>query len=76
MLSGAEAAAGIAAINALANIGGFFGQNIMPMVKDATGNVAAPMLVPAACLIVLGFGAMLASRVLRSEPARTATATP
>ena len=76
LLSGAEAAAGIAAINALANIGGFFGQNIMPMVKDATGNVAAPMLVPAACLIVLGFGAMLASRVLRSEPARTATATP
>jgi len=62
LLAGAEAAAGIAAINALANIGGFIGQNIMPWVKAATGNVTAPMLVPAGCLLMLGLGAILAWR--------------
>ena len=63
LLSGAQAAAGIAAINALANVGGFFGQNAMPWVKQLTGSAAAPMLVPAACLFVLGIGAVIAWRV-------------
>jgi MFS family permease len=69
LLSGAQAAAGIAAINALANIGGFVGQNAMPWVKELTGNVAAPMLVPAACLFVLGIGAVIAWRVFGTERA-------
>ncbi|GGF19710.1 hypothetical protein GCM10011611_27120 [Aliidongia dinghuensis] len=71
LLSGAQAAAGIAAINSLGNIGGFVGQNIMPWVKEATGSTAAPMLVPAVCLVVLGLGAFIASRQpgLASPPA-------
>ena len=69
LLTGAQAAAGIAAINALGNIGGFVGQNIMPWVKATTGSVAAPMLVPAACLLVLGLGALLARRDLTARPA-------
>ena len=63
LLSGAQAAAGIAAINALGNVGGFFAQNLMPGVRQMTGSAAAPMLVPAACLAVLGVGAVIAARV-------------
>jgi D-galactonate transporter len=38
MLSGTAAAGGIALINALGNLGGFFGPYIFGLVKDATGN--------------------------------------
>ena len=69
LLSGAQAAAGIAAINALANIGGFVGQNLMPWIKETTGSVTAPMLVPAGCLLVLGLGAIVAWRTLGTAPA-------
>jgi MFS family permease len=62
LLAGAQAAAGIAAINSLGNIGGFIGQNLMPWVGAVTHNNAAPMLVPAGCLLVLGVGALLARR--------------
>lgn len=51
-LTGARAAAGIAAINSLGNIGGFVAQNLVPFVRAATGSTRAPMLVPAACLLV------------------------
>ena len=51
-LTGARAAAGIAAINSLGNIGGFVAQNLVPFVREATGSARAPMLVPAACLLV------------------------
>ena len=74
LLSGAEAAAGIAAINALANIGGFIGQNIMPWVKATTGNVTAPMLVPAGCLLMLGLGAIVAWRMMGSQAVPAAPA--
>jgi hypothetical protein len=70
LLTGAQAAAGIAAINALANIGGFIGQNAMPSVRQITGSAAAPMLVPAACLAVLGVGAVIAWRLFGAEPAK------
>ena len=68
LLSGAQAAAGIAAINALANIGGFVGQNAMPAVRQLTGSAAAPMLVPAASLAVLGVGALIAWRIFGTAP--------
>ena len=74
LLAGAEAAAGIAAINALANIGGFIGQNIMPWVKATTGNVTAPMLVPAGCLLMLGLGAIVAWRMMGSQAVPAAPA--
>ena len=51
-LFGVRAAAGIAAINSLGNIGGFIAQNLVPAVRQATGSVRAPMLIPAACLLV------------------------
>ncbi|PIF76474.1 sugar phosphate permease [Variovorax sp. 54] len=55
-LKGAGAAAGLAAINAVGNLGGFIAQNAVPWVKDATGSTIAPMFFLAACLFV---GAML-----------------
>ncbi|AFT89434.1 MFS transporter [Paraburkholderia phenoliruptrix] len=51
-LFGARAAAGIAAINSLGNIGGFIAQNLVPWVRQTTGSVKAPMLIPATCLLV------------------------
>jgi MFS family permease len=51
-LSGPRAAAGIAAINAIGNLGGFIAQNLVPMVRDATGSNLAPMLALAAVLLV------------------------
>jgi nitrate/nitrite transporter NarK len=51
-LFGARAAAGIAAINSLGNIGGFIAQNLVPWVRQTTGSVKAPMMIPATCLLV------------------------
>ena len=51
-LFGAQAAAGIAAINSLGNIGGFIAQNLVPWVRETTGSVKAPMLIPASCLLL------------------------
>ena len=61
-LFGARAAAGIAAINSLGNIGGFIAQNLVPFVKEATGSTRAPMLVPAACMVIF---AMVTACLLR-----------
>ncbi len=38
MLSGTAAAGGIALINALGNLGGFFGPYVFGLIKDATGG--------------------------------------
>jgi|ERR1700761_1543951 MFS family permease len=57
-LSGARAAAGIAAINSIGNLGGFLAQNLAPWVARQTGSVDAPMLVPAVCLAVICTGSI------------------
>ncbi|MEX3933736.1 MFS transporter [Paraburkholderia phymatum] len=59
--TGARAAASIAAINSIGNLGGFFGQNLMPYVGKVAGNASAPMLVPVVCLTLLGLGMSIAS---------------
>lgn len=59
--SGARAAASIAAINSIGNLGGFFAQNLMPYVGKVAGNAGAPMLVPVVCLALLGAGMLVAS---------------
>jgi MFS family permease len=70
-LSGPRAAAGIAAINAIGNLGGFIAQNLVPLVRDATGSNLAPMLALAAVLVVtsvLIFYAMGRLDQTRREP--------
>jgi MFS family permease len=51
--SGARAAASLAAINSIGNLGGFFAQNLAPWVEQQTGRVTGPMLVPGLCLTAL-----------------------
>jgi sugar phosphate permease len=51
-LSGPRAAAGIATINAVGNLGGFIAQNLVPIIRDATGSALAPMFALAAVLLV------------------------
>ncbi|HEV2673638.1 MAG TPA: MFS transporter [Aliidongia sp.] len=70
--SGARAAASLAAINSIGNLGGFWGQNLMPQIATMTGSTILPMLLPAACLTVLGIAAFVARQRLGDEPARSA----
>ena len=49
-------------------MGGFFSQNLMPWVGQATHNPGAPMLVPAVCLAVLCVGAVVAIGVAGKVP--------
>lgn len=53
-LKGAGAAAGLAAINSVGNLGGFVAQNVVPWIKDETGSTIAPMFFLAACLAAGG----------------------
>jgi nitrate/nitrite transporter NarK len=71
-LSGPRAAAGIAAINAIGNLGGFIAQNLVPMVRDATGSNLAPMLALAAVLVVTSL--LIFYAIGRLERARTGAA--
>jgi MFS family permease len=43
LLSGAHAAAGLAVINSVGNLGGFIAQNAVPAMHDATGSNLTPM---------------------------------
>ena len=61
MLTGVAAAGGLAMINALGNLGGWFGPSIYGLIKDATGSadlgllfLALGPLLTAACVLVVG----------------------
>src|SRR3954451_7474785 len=60
LLSGAAAAAGIAMINSIGNIGGFVGPYLVGLVKDATDSTDGGVVVLA---VILMGGALLATRV-------------
>jgi len=59
LLSGAGAAAGIALINSIGNIGGYFGPSVMGYLKDASGSYAYGLRGLAASLTVAGVLALL-----------------
>jgi D-galactonate transporter len=52
ILSGASAAAGIAAINSLGNLSGYFGPFAIGWIKDATGGFAWGLTLIAACAAI------------------------
>ena len=71
-LTGARAAAGIAAINSLGNVGGFIAQNLVPWVRQVSGSARAPMLIPATCLLTFGVITLILIRRSRDAGARGA----
>ncbi|MEX3964541.1 MFS transporter [Paraburkholderia sp. EG286B] len=64
-LSGAAAAGGIAAVNSLGNLAGFFGPYAMGWIKDSTGGFGAGLL----CLAGAGLVGAGAALVLHHNPA-------
>jgi ACS family tartrate transporter-like MFS transporter len=64
-LGGTAAAGGIALINSISNLGGFFGPNLMGWLKQTTGGYSAGMLVLAAGLVAAaGLAAAIGTRAL------------
>ena len=72
-LKGAGAAAGLAAINSVGNLGGFIAQNVVPWIKDATGSTIAPMFFLAACLTAAGLLVIMTARITARRTAREGT---
>jgi ACS family tartrate transporter-like MFS transporter len=52
ILSGASAAAGIAVINSIGNLSGYFGPFVIGWIKDATGSFVWGLVAVAACSLV------------------------
>ncbi|UZK68606.1 MFS transporter [Sphingomonas sp. S1-29] len=63
-LTGASAAAGLAIINSVGNLGGFVAQTVVPRIRDETGSDLAPMLFLAACLFAAAVGVLVVERRL------------
>ena len=66
-MAGLSAAAGIAVVNSLANLGGYFGPDIIGFFRTANGGFRGGLLAIAAVLIVSGTVALL----LRAQPERS-----
>jgi ACS family tartrate transporter-like MFS transporter len=73
-LSGAGAAAGIAAVNSIGNLGGYFGPQAFGLLRDYTGTDVAGLIFLAGC----GFVGMIIVLLLGYNPAisRNLAATP
>jgi ACS family tartrate transporter-like MFS transporter len=60
LLSGTAAAAGIALVNSIGNLGGFVGPYLVGLMKDATGSTDGGLVTLS---LILAIGAVLATRV-------------
>src|SRR4051794_23699324 len=69
LLSGAAAAAGIALINSIGNIGGFAGPYLVGLVKDATGSTDGGLVALAMILLVGSVLALVVAHDKRMERA-------
>ncbi|MDR3100813.1 MAG: MFS transporter [Paraburkholderia sp.] len=67
-LTGASAAVGIATINSLANLGGYFGPYGVGLIKDATGSLAAGLYFLAATLVFAALVTFVVRAALRPSP--------
>ena len=73
-LSGSAAAAGIATINSIGNLGGFVGPSVIGWVRGATGSFAGGLYVVAAALVVSAALTLLLSRHRRTEATQASAA--
>ncbi len=63
-LTGPTAAAGLAVINSVGNLGGFVAQNAVPYIKDQSHSDLVPMYFLAACLFFAGLMVFVVQGVL------------
>ncbi|KNY20097.1 MFS transporter [Methylobacterium sp. ARG-1] len=75
-LRGATAAAGIAAINSVGNLGGFVAQNMVPFIRDQTQSDLVPMLFLSACLAIGAALMFIVLSALRRDAAKRAAVSP
>ncbi len=68
-LSGSKAAAGIAAINAVGNLGGFVGPSIIGWAREATGSFTAGLMISAVTLALSAAFTLSLRRTSRSVAA-------
>jgi hypothetical protein len=59
MFRGAQAAAALATINSISNLGGLIGQNLMPALAKAGGSPSAALIAPCVCLGLFGICAVV-----------------
>ncbi|MCC2109788.1 MAG: MFS transporter, partial [Hyphomicrobiales bacterium] len=71
--SGPAAAAGIATINSIGNLGGFFGPAMIGWIKDKTGSFSGGLWFVAGMLILSAVLTLILARTA-SRPAAVATA--
>lgn len=64
-LTGASAAAGLACVNSVGNLGGFIAQNAVPWIRDRSGSATLPLLFLAACVALGGFATFAVQAALR-----------
>ena len=67
-LSGTAAAGGIALINSVGNLGGFFGPTLVGIIKDRTGSNVAALLLLGGALLGMGLFALLLPNPVRPAP--------
>nr|WP_232631787.1 MFS transporter [Methylobacterium sp. Leaf118] len=72
LLSGRAAAGGIALVNAVGGLGGFFGPSLMGWIRDATGRFDHALAAVAALLVVTGLAAARIGRGI-APPRRDGT---
>jgi ACS family tartrate transporter-like MFS transporter len=73
-LSGAGAAAGIAMINSIGNLGGFVGPFAIGWLKNTTGSYSAGLYVVGATLAMSSVITLLLSRKAKNDERHAATA--
>jgi ACS family tartrate transporter-like MFS transporter len=71
LLRGTAVAAGIAIINSVGNLGGFFGPYLIGFIRSVTGGFKGSMLVLGAFLSISGLLILLV-RQLKEEPSSAA----
>jgi ACS family tartrate transporter-like MFS transporter len=72
-LTGSAAAAGIAWINSVGNLGGFFGPTLVGWAKNMTGSFAGGLYALAACALISALISLFWIRVPRTATSTTAT---
>jgi ACS family tartrate transporter-like MFS transporter len=75
-LSGSAAAAGIATINSIGNLGGFVGPAIIGWIKDLTGSFQGGLLFVAGLLVLSAVLTLVLARSQRTSAATAANAFP